>query len=191
MLELKYKQMSIASYNRNRKKRVTGPNTYTCYPAALEQVSPHNGLPPKAYKEYESFYKWYSSLSLDGRIDAVEDFESIVGNFAYHLGRVAFEDVVFKRVNTALSLKRVVNKLIGDDYRVVLEVDFGRDVHAVGLLPLPETGYYSLVSTYLPKTLQGIVTLDHIAKRIHRDPDPYISGHPINNANITALPPAA
>lgn len=128
---------------------------------------------------------------MEGRKENLGEFEDLIGYFARKLGGVALDEIVYKRATTALGLKRIINKLIEEEYRVVVEVSIGREAHAVGLLPLPEPGYFTLVSNYLPKTLQGFVTLDHIAPRLSIPSDPHVAGHPINDSNITALPPAA
>ena len=62
--------------------------------------------------------------------------------------------------------------------------------HTVGLLPTGEEDLFTLVSNQVPKSLQGVVSLQTIASRVVNHPDRYIAKYPFNNANITALPPA-
>ncbi len=181
--------MSIASYRRNVRKGVTGPYIPTCFPAALEQISPEHSLRPGVYRDYTDFVRWYSELSKRRRQDENGEFETIINEVVAGLGGISCKDVIFKRAETCLGLKRIVNRLLAEDYRVAVDVAIGRGTHTVGLLPLPEPGYFILASTQLPKTLEGVVTLDHVAKRLMVPCEPHLSAYPFSDANITALPP--
>ncbi len=184
------RQMSIASYRRNVARRVTGPFIPTCFPAALEQISPYHSLPPGVYREYKDFVNWYGQLRREARETNNDELEYVIDRIVGSLGGLTCRDVLFKRAETPLGFKRIVNQLIAQDYRVAVDVSTGRGAHTVGLLPLPEEGLYTLVSTQLPQTLQGVVTLDHISQRLFHHQDRHMSRYPFSDANITALPAA-
>lgn len=192
VLELKYKQMSIASYKRNEKRGVTGPYKPTCFPASLEQLSPY-GLPPKAYTEYLDFIGWYFSIrGRDERDKHNPEYKEMFDNLVVHLGGLSCKDVIFRRANTSLGLVRIVKDLVRQDYQVAIDVRMqGKGIHTVGLLPTGEEDYYTLVSNQIPQSLQGIVKLQDIAPRLSLHGEKYMKEYPFSNANITALPPAA
>jgi hypothetical protein len=186
--------MSIESYRQNETKRVTGPNHPTCFPAALEQISPQHSYKPKIYRNYTEFINWYTSLSVKERDVRVADYEDEVSNLVEPLGGLSSEDVKFSRATTIAGFLRAVRPLLAEDWRVVVDIrSSGRSTitHSVGLLSVgSETDHVTLVSTHIPKSLQGIVDLRHVASRISIPEMSYIAGHhPMNNANITAVPP--
>ncbi len=180
--------MSIASYRRNVARGVTGPTKPTCFPASLEQLSPYS-IPPRAYLEYKDFINWYSDLRKEQRDLAVGQYAEMVDVLVESLGGLCCQDLVFKRVTTLIGLKRVVNKLIAEDFGVTLDVRTQIGVHTVGLLPVEE-GYFTLVSNHVPPRLQGVVTLDDIMPRLNIPKDKSMVNYPLNDANIAALPPA-
>lgn len=183
--------MSIASYRRNVSKRVTGHNSPTCFPAALEQISPNHSYHPGIYRDYTSFIDWFSTLSLIERDKRIGDYEEAVSQIVKPLGGFACEDVLFSRATTTTGFLRVIRPLLSEGFRVVVDISRARGTtHAVGLLPVGrEMDHVTLVSTHIPKCLGGIVDLRQIADHLAVPEETYMPGHPLNNANITALPP--
>lgn len=185
--------MSIASYRRNVKRRVTGPFLPTCFPAALEQISPQNSLPPSTYVAYRKYISDLTSLPRYEREQCQEEEEEALNGIFRSLGRLTCEDVTFKRANTSVGLKRIVNRLMLDECRVVVQVSQKSwyESHSVGLLHTPDKEHFVLVSTHIPKSMQGLVTLDQVASKLALPSDRHMSRYPFNDANVTALPPAA
>ncbi len=182
--------MSIASYKANERRRVTGPFMPTCFPASLEQVSPDHRLPPRTYQNWLDFLDWYESLSKKEKERAVPEQGEAMEDMFRSLGGFCCEDVVFKRANTPLGCIRIINRLIEEEYRVVIDIDYRRRedyYHSVGLVPI-ERGYVTLVSNQIPRGLEGVIPLGKVARRLAMDPEPCVAAYPYNNANITALP---
>lgn len=185
--------MSIASYRKNEKLKVTGPRLPTCFPAALEQISPDHRLPPKVYKDYREYINNISILPKSKRHLLIEEDLELYSNVLKHLGNLTSDDLIFKRANSAIGLKRIIHKLIDDGCRVTVDIDQRgwKTVHTVGLMPTSELDYFTLVSNYIPNNLQGIISLDKIAARLAISSEAHLSKNPYYDANITALPPAA
>jgi hypothetical protein len=186
--------MSIASYRRNVSKRVTGINTPTCFPAALEQISPRHSYRADIYRDYSSFVDWFCTLTLKQRDEHVSDYEDMVSHLVKPLGGFACEDIQFSRATTTSGFLRVVRPLLRDGFQVTVDISrsggSSATVHTVGLLPAGhETDHISLVSTHIPKCLQGIVDLRTVASHLAVVEETYLPGHPLNNANIAAVPP--
>lgn len=181
--------MSIASYRRNVARGVTGPYKPTCFPASLEQLSPYS-IPAQAYLEFTNFIGWYYNLRKEHRDQALDQFTEALDGLVQTLGGLCCEDLIFKRATTAIGLKRVVNRLIADDFSVAIDIRTQGGTHTVGLIPVEE-GYFTLVSNHIPPKLQGIVTLDALIPRLNVPKDRYMPDYPINDANITALPPVS
>src|SRR3989344_8226428 len=182
--------MSIASYRRNVGRRVTGQFFPTCFPSALEQISPY-GLNPDSYRDYRDFTDWFCSFPVDERDDLNPEVEEMLNYLFSNLGGLAVEDVAFKRATTPIGLRRVLHSLFDEDYQVAVEIDWhkGWDVtHTLGLLPV-DRDHVIAVSNYVPKSLSGIVHIDRIAERLAVTDDKYMPDFPFNNSNITALPP--
>lgn len=184
--------MSIKSYQRNVELGVAGPHSSTCFPAALEQMAESYGYKPHLYEEYSAFGEWYNGLSEKGRRSQVDYFEDVIEDLVQPLGGLALQDVIFKRVVTASALARAAHNLSSAGYGVVVDISYGPPAnepvpHGVGLIPV-QKNYYTLVSTHVPRALQGIVSIDEIAKRLQVSPAPPIPGHPIYSSNLTAVP---
>jgi hypothetical protein len=186
--------MSIESYRRNLANRVTGPNLPLCFPSALEQISPNYSYKPSVYKNHLEFLDWYCSFSVKQRDSMIDEYEKEVENLVRPLGGLSLKDLKFSRANTEIGFLRTVRPLLADGWGVVVDVCHTgkRSVtHAVGLLPVGgETDHVTLVSTHVPASLQGIIDLRQLATHIALPTETYVQGyHPMNNANITALPP--
>jgi len=187
--------MSIDSYKRNVSKRVTGRSFPTCFPAALEQISPNHGYRPNIYRDYSDFINWYCSLTLKERDKRLNEYEGMISHMVKPLGGLACEDLVLSRATTPAGFLRVVRPLLSEGFRVTVDISRSggktATVHTVGLLPVEtETDHVTLVSTSVPNCLSGIVTLRQVADHLAISNLTYSAGyHPVNNANILALPP--
>lgn len=182
--------MSIASYKRNVKRGVTGPYSDTCFPSALEQLSPYS-MPPRVYTEYKEFVDWWGNFSKTQRAKHNEECKEMFDHILRPLGGLSCEDVLFKRARTVLGFTRIVLSLLREDYQIAVDVRTYGGTHTVGLLPTGDPEYFMLLSTYIPKRLEGPVTLSHVGSCLVQPTDPFIARYPFNDANITALPPAA
>jgi hypothetical protein len=186
-------KMSIKSYTINVERNVAGPHLPVCFPAAIEQISPYS-YRPKIYTEYKEFVDYLDTLSIDEfkSTSTITEYESVIDSLVRPLGGLAINDLVMKSIKTPLGLKRAINELINEDYRIVLDIKYGsvskdRAVHSVGLIPV-ERDYVTLVSTHIPKDLRGIISLSKLATRLAVSNEPYLSNHPLRNANLVAFP---
>jgi hypothetical protein len=183
--------MSIQSYRKNRSLGVTGPRSDNCFPAALEQVSPNHSYDPSIYTDYSDWVHWYYSFPLKERDGLFREYEEIVDHLVRPLGGLACEDLRTSRAETTRGFLRVVRPLLEDDWRVtVLTGGLSTVCHAVGLLPVGgETDQVVLVSTNIPQYFQGIIDIRQVADHLSVYEEKRIPGHPLNAANIIALPP--
>lgn len=186
--------MSITSYELNVSRRVTGKNKPTCFPAALEQISPFYEYDPDIYRDYSSFINWYCSMSLKKREKHVDELTEMYDELFLPLGGLSSEDALFRRASTPVGWMRIVRKLLTEDYGVVADIRYGPnryESHAVGILPVPDAGpeRVTLVSTHIPTKLQGVVGLIDVAQAMYYVPEIYAT-RPVNidNANIVAIP---
>ena len=188
-------QMSIASYRKNVARRVAGKYKPVCLPAALEQISPQ-AYRPQIYREYHEFMNWFSAIPPDKSEKYNPEVEELYERLVRPLGGLAFEDLIFKRANTPLGWMRIVNQLIREECRIVADIRYGKTLyssHSVGIIPVSgQEDHVQLVSTHVPKPLEGIVPLQRVADRFMSVHPVYrhIPGYPMNDANIIALPPA-
>lgn len=186
--------MSIKSYERNVLRGVAGPDIGVCLPASLEQVSPNHSYRANIYTEYLDFVDYLDALNNKDRRskEALDEYERIMERLIRPLGRQALDNMILSRVNTELGFISKIRKLHDNDYRVVVDIKYGKhnpdkSVHSVGLIPV-ERDYVTLVSTHVPRCLQGIISTQQLAGRIATTKDTEIKGHPIATANIIAIP---
>ena len=186
--------MSIRSYQRNVDRKVTGPQLPVCFPAAIEQVSPRNSYRPNVYRNYREFVNYLDSLTLEElkKKEVLEEYETVIEDLVRPLGGLALEDLVMKRITTPLGLFRAFNSLVADDYRIIIDIKYGnasqaRSVHSVGIIPVQDD-LVTLVSTHVPKQLQGIIPLSKVAKHLAISTESPTKGHPLGTANLIAIP---
>lgn len=185
--------MSIASYRRNVRLGVTGRDTETCCPAALEQVSPRHGFEPEIYTKYLEFVNWYDALEGQDRRQRNPAYKRMISEMAWQLGEVEYDDIEFYRAETYREFSNIVRTLMRHEYRVVVDTiaeGFEDDCHAIGLQPLDES-LYRARSTWVPPQLHGAITLRAVFGEIYMHKDPPRLRYTFNDANITALPPAS
>lgn len=185
--------MSIPSYRRNVGRGVTGHNTNTCFPAALEQVSPYCHLEPSTYRKYARFMGAWQRLKDTDPWSVNPIYKDLIGQMALELGGFEFDDVYFERVDSYREFSTEIRKLMRHEYRVAVDIQlegYGDLAHPVGLIPLGDEESYRLVSTWVPYTLRGEVGLRDIFEHLDFVKDPPRQRFPFNNTNITALPPA-
>ncbi len=185
--------MSIPSYRRNVWRGVTGQDTDTCFPAALEQVSPYCHLSPETYVAYERFVHGWNRLKKNNPRAINPRYKDLIGQIAWELGGIVFDDIEFERANTYREFSTIVRRLLRHEYRVTVDIhldEFGKDTaHPVGLIPLDDGESLKLVSTWVPSFLHGVVSLRDVFENIDFHAEPYRQRFPFNNANITGLPP--
>lgn len=186
--------MSISSYRRNVSLGVTGKFTETCYPAALEQLSPRNRFEPTMYRKYARFAKWYENLEGQGKRQGNPAYKDMLSEMAWSLGEVEFDDIEFERADTYRDFSRIVRTMLRHDYRVAIDVRIvdcpPPDYHAIGIVSVGDD-YYRGVSTWMPQPLRGYFDLRQAFETIYMHDDPPRVLYPFNDANITALPPPA
>jgi hypothetical protein len=178
--------MSMESYRRNVRRGVTGRYTETCFSAVCEMLSPGE-LKPETHKAYEHFVNWYSLLPRQGLREAPA-FAVMLDLIFTDLGYTSWRDIEYRKASTQFVLKEVVDNFVRRDHAVILDIDWDNEVHSVGLRPQKE-GVFTLVSTGLPRDLQGEVSYDDLYNHRHLTKDPCLMRYPFNDANITALPP--
>lgn len=186
--------MSISSYRRNVSRGVTGKYTNTCFPAALEQVSPGNRLEPRIYRKYERFINWHYRLEGQDKRQYNPAYKDMLADMAWGLGEVDFDDIEFDRAETYKDFSRIVRQLIRHEYRVSVEVVTDNclkdESHALGIIAVGDD-YYRMASTWVPRALHGYVGLRQVFEEVITHKDEYRERYPFHDANITALPPAA
>jgi hypothetical protein len=186
--------MSISSYRKNVAKGVTGKYSDTCFPAAFEQISPYNRFEPQIYKKYCRFVSWYGRQEGQDKRQRNPVYKDMLAEIAWNLGEVDFDNIEFERAETYRNLSRIVRKLVRHDYRVAIDITTpnceATECHAIGLVAVGDE-YYTARSTWIPRGLYGYFGLRDLFEIIEVPNDPPRLRYPFNDANITALPPAA
>lgn len=184
--------MSVRSYRRNVERKVTGAGLPTCFPAALEQISPNHALHPEVYKDYQEFIKSYDSMNKRQRNPAYKD---MINWIVEDLGDLTCNDLIFTRAHTYGEFSRIIRKLIRQTFRVSVDIvspgTTDGSFHTVGLIPTELNNEFKLVSNQIPAPLRGIVTLSEVYPYIAQPKEEFRPRYPFNDSNITALPPAA
>lgn len=184
--------MSVSSYRKNVWLGVTNKDTDTCYPAALEQISPGFRLDPSTYAHYRHFIGSFDRMRAAKPYRMSQKLESLIGEITLQLGCEP-DDVRFERVDTYREFSNCVRTFLRHDYRVAvdLSIEGVRDeAHPVGLVQYDEDSF-KLVSNWVPLGLGGFVTKREIFENMDFANEPFRIRYPFNAANITALPPAA
>jgi hypothetical protein len=181
--------MSINSYRKNVETGVVGPFAPVCYPAAIEQIS-RFGYTAEVYQAYIDYVAIADKWDEKQRQENVYIFEDIMESLVKPLGGLEFDDVVFKTIVTVNGLRRDYHSLMRDGYNIVVEIACTpKDPvpHGVGIIPI-EGDYITLVSTHVPKKLQGVVHIDKVGACLYNHMDKRMPDHPYHTANLTALP---
>jgi hypothetical protein len=187
--------MSIASYERNVARKVTGPDFPVCFPASLEQVSSNYSYRPRVYRDYGEFIEWWDKIPPKRRHENDIFYEDMLNDLLKPLGGLACEDVQFSQATTPVGWMRVVKRALREEMQVVADIRYCTSIytcHSVGILPTPQENYVTLVSTHIPKPLQGIVPLQRVAERMYYIPaiDSPSQRFPFRTSNIVVLPAA-
>jgi len=165
--------MSLRSYRRNVALGVTGASTPTCLPAALEQVSPYNQLPPDIYKAYRKHAK-DSDLASTRELNARK--REVFAKIAPHLGKFTCEDIEMELAPTEQIFKDMVACYTGLGWRIAVNLEDDRGpMHSVGLIP-EKWSRFKLVSNYVPDELGKLATLHQIFPYLHQ-PDGELTRH--------------
>lgn len=181
--------MSIKSYQKNVRAGAADPELGVCYPAAIEQLS-RFGYSSDIYQAYLDFCDNWEQYTERERRKNIHEYEDLIDRLVRPLGGLAFDDVIFKTVTSVNGLRRAYRKLCDEGYNIVLDIACEpKDVipHGVGLIPI-EGNYVTLVSTHIPKKLQGIVHIDKVAACLFVHDDEKLPGHPCHTGNLTAIP---
>lgn len=186
--------MSIKSYNKNVEKGVAGPEIGVCLPASLEQISPNHSYRSNIYTEYLEFVDYLDSLTNKERRskEVLEEYEQIMERLVRPLGRKAVNNMILSRITTERGFITKIRQLHDNDYRIVVDIRYGtsspdKSVHSVGLIPV-ERDFVTLVSTHVPKCLQGVISTEFLASRIAISTETEVRGYPISTANLLAIP---
>lgn len=184
--------MSISSYRRNVKAGVTGAYKPTCFPSALEQISPKHELNPRDYVRYSRGIGTIDRLFREGgqSLRQVKPFsKKLFASIIEPLG-CDFEDVEFRRAKNAYNLQRLVKSVLSEGCRVSVDLDLrGKDEsHPVGLLELVD-GRFELVSNHVPYCLK-VAKLEEVFPFMEQSKDPPSKRYPFSNSNVTILPPS-
>jgi len=191
-------KMSMSSYRRNRRTGLTSKWTPTCFPAALEQISPKHSLSPASYVGYLEFLETIESLKGQEKRRRNPLFKALLVELAEELGS-SYDEIIFERYNTARAFRTGVRGLLRNSCRVAVDIitegcEERRNgfVHSVGLLPIPgygyDTDYVRLISNWVPLELQGPVDLDELYPHVAHIPEPYRVRFPFNDCNVVAIP---
>lgn len=188
--------MSMASYKQNVRRGVTGRMLPTCLPAALEKISSKHRLPPNIYSQYQEFVAWYETLDDLGHLKATTEHETVINDIVKNLGGLSCERLVFRNITRRYRLREYLGRMVSSSYRVVLDLELPGGNHAVGILPTDESHLYQLTSNWVPSRLHGKVSADDLFPLLAHHPEVEIPSnltvpyHPLNSANLTALPPS-
>lgn len=186
--------MSINSYKRNVDRGVAGPDIGVCLPASLEQISPNHSYRAKIYTDYLEFVDFLGALTQKQQRsrEVLEEYEVVIENLLRPLGRQAIKSLVLSRISTERGLVSKIRQLHDQDYRIAVDIKYGklnpeREVHTVGLIPV-DKDHVTLVSTHVPKCLQGVISTHQLAGRIAISKESNVKDHPIATANLIAFP---
>ncbi|HVW23573.1 MAG TPA: hypothetical protein VHB51_03790 [Candidatus Saccharimonadales bacterium] len=191
--------MSRASYKRNRELGITGPETGTCFPAALDQLTLYRGVQPETYYHYEEIVDIALSYRGQQRRERNPLYKYLYGQIAVELG-ATYDDYKFRRLRTRRGFVNSVARMIEDGDRVAIDIltddcKRGRDgyCHTVGLVPVYEDDpeIVRLVSSWVPDDLRGEVSLAELFKHLHQPiaADRPSESYAFNGANVISLPP--
>ena len=188
--------MSVSSYRRNVANGHTGPTTSTCFPAALEQLSPRHAFSGDVYQRYRDTVDIVCSLEGQGLRKVNPMLKDLYGYLATELG-YAYGDIAFERLRTIEEFRERVCDLLASSSRVVVDImtegcHGGAQgyVHSVGISVVGSLcdQMVRLRSTWLPSELAGVIPLDSVFPHLAQLKDPPRQRYEFNDANLAALP---
>jgi len=184
--------MSLSSYRRNVQAGATGQWHNTCFPSALEQISPDHELLPHHYRRYERGIRALDKLYSQGgqakrQVNPVA--RAMFNDIFVPLG-CSIDDVEFRRVRHAYGLKRLVASAMRQGCRVAVDLDLRiqNASHPVGLLELVD-GRFTLMSNHVPPGLK-VTTLDELFLHVDQPKERHSTRYPFADSNVTILPPS-
>ena len=176
--------MTEASYQRNRRKGVTGVKTDTCLAASFDRISRKHEVSTQTYQE---------CLAVQAAcIKEVGRSTSAIPSTATQLRYTEYEQTLWrelglpnsknpteKHANSKSALEKILKGLIDKDFRVCVVLKT-KAYHQVGLMRGPDDGLYIARSTWIPWNTE-VVSVEDVWKYILRSKS--------KNMNILALPP--
>lgn len=182
--------MSITSYRRNVSTGATGLYTPTCFPAALEQISPEHRLQPSDYRRYRGGIGTLNRLFSEGGQSRrqINPFSKRLFASIIEPSGCDLYDVEFRRVRNSYNLGRLVHSALNQACRVSVDLNYGikDESHTVGLIEL-EDGRFELVSNHVPFGLK-VSSLDEIFPHLDQSKDQPSVRYPFMGSNVTILP---
>lgn len=176
--------MSKTNYRRCVGLGVTGRNTETCFPAAIDQLMSNCRVSP-------DYYEWYSRamklvFALNKREvnpflkDLYSDLEDeIDGELRYEVA------------DSPQNLRKFARAALRAGGAIVVDlahVESKNVTHAVGLEPVdPQCAKYRLRSTNIPYPLRGVVSNERIFSFMHKPRGAQGLWYPFDNANVTLI----
>lgn len=158
--------MSIRSYFRNVQRGASGPGRSTCWPAALEQISPNHSLIPQDYRNYTAMVLHHNQLTPYQQYKNSPNVEQICSKILYRLGELTCRDLYYVTPKSASHLKKMVGELLVSKYRVVVEIETdegnSEDCHSLGLLPGKQRGKVRAFSNWVPNELKSEFPIENI-----------------------------
>lgn len=187
--------MSLKSYKANVAAGVTGRDSYTCFVAALEQISPMHAFDPSIYLRYTEVIDQIETMQGQDKRRANPLYKQMFGELATAAG-YSYDDLIFRRLRTLGDFCQVTQQLLGEGKRVVVDIigdncDEGKDgvVHSVGLSSVRGNGDgVRLRSTWLPPELAGVVGLEELFPHVSQVREEPRVRYAFNDANLVALP---
>lgn len=174
--------MSKSNYRRCVGLGVTGRNTSTCFPAAVDKIFPHKRVDADYYKHYDNFMLQYDKLPSRQKNPALKKLYSELRDC------IDADEFTYERVTTLDELRDVVRYAMREKLGVVIDIEHGTDAHSLSLEVVSrKLGHFVLNSTHVPYKLQGIVTLGYLFPLIVQPKDPHSVRYPFSNANVTLI----
>jgi hypothetical protein len=184
--------MSVASYERNVAKNVTGPEFPTCFPSALEQLAPRHGYHPDVYRDYTDYIETIADMPGRKMVTVCPETKAVYNHLLGSLGGLTFDDAEFRHARTPLAWMRIVKAMHRQGMAVVADVHYQNRyvAHSVGIVPVEGKDMVELVSTHIPKDLRGVVPLQRVAQKmtVIADHNEFLPEYPFNDANIVGVP---
>ena len=175
--------MSKTNYWRCVQLGVTGKNTSTCFPAAIDKLLPHRRVTPDYYEHYDTAMQDLSSLPK-------RQWNPLFAGLFRELEDLLDADPFsYVRVRSRLELIELVRTSLREEKIVILDLTVDeKTTHGVGAeLVDARRGWYRLQSTNIPPVLRGLVTMGYVFDELHQSHEPPRIRYPFNDTNVTII----
>lgn len=167
--------MTLENYRIAKSRGVTGPETPTCFPAALDSISSIQSASDEVYYKYWGAYVDQAENGVNNKRSR-EHYRYVLSEF----GVTSLKGFIGKRAKNKSDTKRILENAKKGGWRVIIRTE---DEHAVGLRNTSDG--WRMVGTWTPAKAEDRFTSEEIFHFLFQDKKK-VGGKPVANMVLVA-----